>query len=129
MSYQGVEVSQDGQQHVPSAVGPMSRSLSSLTLITRLVIEAALWNSDPQLPPLPWRADVFDTFSKKRLVIGTMLDDGVIRVHPPIERVFKDIVSKLEAAGHEIVEWDTSLNQECIAIMVSSHPIHRGSHI
>ena len=100
-----------------------------MTLITRLVIEAALWNSDPQIPPLPWRADVFDTFSKKRLVIGTMLDDGVIRVHPPIERVFKDIVSKLEAAGHEIVEWDTSLNQECIAIMVSSHPIHRGSHI
>jgi amidase len=129
MSYQGVEVSQDGQQHVPSAVGPMARSLSSLTLITRHVIEAATWNSDPQLPPIPWRGDVFDTFSKKPLVIGIMLDDGAVRVHPPIERVFKDIVSRLQAAGHEVVEWDTSLNRECIAIMVSSHPVHRGSHI
>jgi amidase len=129
MSYQGVEVSQDGQQHVPSAVGPMARSLSSLTLITRHVIEAALWNFDPQLPPIPWRADVFDTFSKKPLVIGAMLDDGVVRVHPPIERVFKEVVSKLQKAGHEIVEWDTSLNQECIAIMVSSRSRYRENHI
>lgn len=48
-----------------------------------------------------------------------MLDDGKVRVHPPIKRVFDDLVSKLEAAGHEIVEWDTALNEECIAIMVS----------
>jgi amidase len=125
MSYQGVEVSQDGQQHVPSAVGPMARSLSSLTLITRLVIEAGLWNSDPQLPPLPWRADIFDTFAQKPLVIGTMLDDGGVKVHPPIERVFKDVVSKLQKAGHEVAEWDTSLNEKCIAIMVSSHSINQ----
>jgi amidase len=129
MSYQGVEVSQDGQQHVPSAVGPMARSLSSLTLITRHVIEGDLWNFDPQLPPIPWRADVFDTFSKKPLVIGAMLEDGVVKVHPPIERVFKEVVSKLQKAGHEIVEWDTSLNQECIAIMVSSRSRYRENHI
>lgn len=129
MSYQGVEVSQDCQQHVPSAVGPMARSLSSLTLITRHVIEASLWKFDPQLPPLPWRADAFDTFSKKPLVIGAMLDDSVVRVHPPIERVFKEVVSKLQKAGHEIFEWDTSLNQECIAIMVSSHSRYRENHI
>jgi hypothetical protein len=28
-------------------------------------------------------------------------------------------VTKLEGAGHEIVQWDTSLNAHCIAIMVS----------
>jgi amidase len=119
MSYQGVEVSLDGQQHVPSAVGPMARSLSSLTLATKLVIEAALWNIDPQLPPLPWRADVFEDYSQRPLVIGIMLDDGKVKVHPPIERVFKKLVSRLQAAGHETIEWDTSLNEGCIAIMVS----------
>ncbi|KAJ1706282.1 hypothetical protein NYO67_11551 [Aspergillus flavus] len=34
----GVEVSLDGQQHVPSAIGPMAKSLSSLTVVTKLVI-------------------------------------------------------------------------------------------
>ena len=104
---------------MPSAVGPMARSLSSLTLITKHVIEAALCNHDPQLPPLPWRSDVFKTFTDRPLVVGTMLYDGKVKVHPPVERVFKDVVSKLQAAGHEVVEWDTGLNEECIAIMVS----------
>ena len=129
MSYQGVEVSLDGQQHVPSAVGPMARSLSSLTLMTRHIVEAALWNADPQLPPIPWRADLFEESSKKSLVIGVMLDDGRVKVHPPAERVFKDTVSKLQMAGHEIVEWDTSLNEECIAVMVSLRYVHEKSEL
>lgn len=119
MSYQGVEVSTDGQQHVPSAVGPMARSLSSLTLVTKLVIEAEQWNSDPQLPPLTWRNEIYENLSSRPLVIGTLIDDGVVKVHPPIERVFKDTLQKLRNAGHEIVEWDSALNASCIAIMVS----------
>ncbi|KAH0290043.1 amidase [Aureobasidium namibiae CBS 147.97] len=117
MSYQGVEVSLEGQQHVPSAVGPMTRSLSSLVLVTKLVIEAEPWLSDSQLPPMPWKNDVFGRFSSKPLVIGIVPDDGVVKVHPPIARVFRETVTKLQGAGHEIVEWDTSLHRACIDIM------------
>lgn len=124
MSYQGVEVSTEGQQHVPSAVGPMARSLSSLTLVTRAVIESGPWITDAQLPPMPWRSELFDDFASRPLVIGTMLDDGVVKVHPPIERVFRESVAKLQAAGHEIVEWDSSLNADCIAIMVGPRYTH-----
>ncbi|KAK5798037.1 hypothetical protein VI817_004328 [Penicillium citrinum] len=117
MSYKGIMVSLDGQQHVPSAVGPMARSLSSLTLVTKLVIETAPWTIDPQLPPIPWRDNVFDDLSTRQLVIGTMLDDGVVKVHPPVERVFREYVARLKAAGHEVVEWDSRLNLACIEIM------------
>jgi amidase len=65
-------------------------------------------------------ASVFHDFSQRLLVIGIMPDDGVVRVHPPIKRVFEDAVAKLKGAGHEIVQWDTSLNAHCIAIMVRS---------
>jgi amidase len=98
----------------------MARSLSSLTLVTKLVIEAAPWTMDPQLPPIPWRENVFQDFSTRLLVVGAMLDDGVVKVHPPIERVFCELVTKLKAAGHEVVEWDSSLNSKCIDIMVSA---------
>jgi amidase len=47
-----------------------------------------------------------------------MPDDGVVKTHPPIQRVFENAVAKLQAAGHELVQWDTSLNAHCIAIMV-----------
>jgi amidase len=118
MSYQGVEVSMDGQQHVPSAVGPMARSLESIITTTRAVISRNLWNMDAQLPPIPWAEDALEEFSEKPLVIGVMWDDGVVRVHPPIARVLEELVARLKNAGHEIVDWDTSLNAECIGIQV-----------
>ncbi|KAJ4137149.1 Acetamidase [Fusarium equiseti] len=117
MTYRGVEVTLDGQQHIPSAVGPMARSLSSLALVTKLAIEAEPWSIDPQLPPLPWRETVFQDFTKRPLVIGALLDDGLVKVHPPIERIFHQLVQKLSSAGHEIVKWDSSLHSECIDIM------------
>lgn len=119
MSYRGVEVSIDGQNHVPSAVGPMARSLGALTAATKLVVGAEPWARDPQLPPIPWREDTYQAFSKRPLVIGTIADDGMVKVHPPIARIFRDMVMKLKAAGHEVVEWDTSLNAGCIKTMVS----------
>lgn len=118
MSSRGVMTSLDGQQHVPSAMGPMTRSLESLTTVTKLVIEAAPWFLDPQLPPIPWRDSVFQEFSTRPLVVGAMLDDGVVGVHPPIKRVFCELVTRLKDAGHEVVEWDSSLNSKCIEIMV-----------
>jgi amidase len=122
MSYRGVEVSLEGQQHVPSAVGPITRSLSSMILVTKLVIEAEPWLLDPQLPPIPWKSDVFEDSSTRSLVIGVIPDDGVVKVHPPIARVFRETVAKLQGAGHEVVEWDTSLHSKCIAIMVRRLP-------
>ena len=123
MSYRGVEVSIEGQQHVPSAVGPMTRSLNSMIAVTKLVIEAEHWKLDSQLPPMPWRNDVFETLSSRPLVIGIMPDDDVVKPLPPVARVFRETVAKLQAAGHEIVEWDVSLNRRCIAVQVSHFQI------
>ena len=59
---------------------------------------------DSQLPSMPWRKDVFETFSSRPLIVGIMPDDGVVKPLPPIARVFREIVAKLQTAGHEIVE-------------------------
>jgi Asp-tRNA(Asn)/Glu-tRNA(Gln) amidotransferase A subunit family amidase len=117
-SYEGVAVSQDGQQQVPSSIGPMARTLNTLRLVSKTVIGAECWKLDPQLVPMPWKEDVFQRYSQKKLVFGLMLDDGIVRPHPPIERIFKGLCQKLEAAGHELVPWDTSLISECVDLMV-----------
>jgi len=97
----------------------MARSLESIIITTKAIISQNLWNLDAQLPPIPWAQQVLEDFSKKPLVIGVMLDDGIVRVHPPIARVFEELVARLRRAGHEIVDWDTSLNAEYIAMQVS----------
>ncbi|KIW96782.1 uncharacterized protein Z519_02173 [Cladophialophora bantiana CBS 173.52] len=117
LPYQGVPVSTEGQEHVPSAVGPMTRSLSSLTTVMQHVIEQKPWVADPKVAPIPWRREIYDEIQSRPLTIGVLADDGVVKVHPPIERVLNQMIARLKRSGHEIVPWDNSGHRECIEIM------------
>lgn len=108
----------EGQDYVPSVIGPMTRSFNSLSYITKAVIEAEPWRLDPKCLPIPWRESVYQEARERALVIGIMADDGVVKVHPPIERVLKEMAEKLRAAGHEIVNWTAEGHAEYISIMV-----------
>lgn len=120
LPYHGVPVTTEGQEHVPSSVGPMARSLSSLTLVMKELIQMNPWERDARCAPIPWRGDVFEKFRSKPLTIGLLTDDGVVRPHPPISRTLLSLVEKLRIAGHDIVEWNAELHAECIQVMVSS---------
>ncbi|KAK5209518.1 hypothetical protein LTR99_007721 [Exophiala xenobiotica] len=117
LPYMGVPVSTEGQEHVPSAIGPMTRSLSSLVTVMQNVIDAQPWVLDPKVTPIPWRQDMYEQVQTRPLTIGVLVDDGVVKVHPPIERVLKELEAKLKAAGHEIVQWNCAGHKECIEIM------------
>jgi amidase len=54
------------------------------------------------------------------LVVGLLLD-GVVKVHPPIERALREMEAKLIEAGHEVALWDPSGHDNLIEVMVSSH--------
>ena len=112
-------MSTDGQEHVPSVIGPLSRSIDSLIAVTKAVVDAAPWDQDPKCSPIPWRSDVYDEVQSRPLVVAVMRDDGVVRPHPPVLRVLDDVVAQLQNSGHEIVVWEPgTLHQECIDIMV-----------
>ncbi|KAK5116825.1 hypothetical protein LTR85_009085 [Meristemomyces frigidus] len=115
--YLGVPVSTEGQEHVPSVVGPMARSLSSLRFVTKTVIDAAPWKLDPQVHPLPWREEAYQDIQSRPLVIGLLIDDGIVKVHPHVERIVREVAAKLQKAGHEVIEWDSSGHSDCIQIM------------
>jgi len=120
LPYQGVSVSTDGQEHVPSVIGPMTRNMDSLTAVTKAVIDARPWEQDPKCCPLPWRSEAFEDACTRPLVVAIMRDDGVVRCHPPIARVLNEVAVKLQKAGHEVISWAPgTLHQECIDIMVS----------
>ncbi|KAI1775774.1 amidase, partial [Hypoxylon cercidicola] len=117
LPYQGVPVSTEGQEHVPSSVGPLARSLPSLTLIMKELIQLEPWKLDARCAPVPWRNEIFEGFKSEQLTIGVLADDGVVRPHPPLSRVLLSLVEKLREAGHDIVEWNADLHPECIQVM------------
>jgi amidase len=118
LPYIGVPVTTEGQEHVHSVVGPMARTLKTLTTVTKMVVEAQPWRLDPRCLPIPWRDEHYREVQSRPLVIGLLLDDGVVKVHPPIDRALREMEAKLIAAGHEVVHWEPSGHQTLIEIMV-----------
>ncbi|KAE8832858.1 hypothetical protein PTNB73_09740 [Pyrenophora teres f. teres] len=130
LPYQGVSVSTDGQEHVPSVIGPMARDMGSLVAVTKAVIDASPWDQDPKCCPVPWRSEVYEDALSRPLIVAVMRDDGVVKCHPPISRVIDEVASKLEKAGHEVVSWSPgSLHQDCIDIMDQYYTADGGEDI
>ncbi|EOD52200.1 putative acetamidase protein [Neofusicoccum parvum UCRNP2] len=73
------------------------------------------WNVDPRLFPVPWRKELAE-LPKKPLKLAFIFDDGVVKPQPPVARAIREVAEKLKAAGHEVVEWDTSLHEEGIKL-------------
>jgi amidase len=96
----------------------MARSLSTLVTVMQHIINSRPWILDSNVVPIEWRHNVFEEIQSRPLTIGILIDDGIVKVHPPIERALRDLEAQLKAAGHEIVPWDCEGHKECIEIMV-----------
>ncbi|KAL4737263.1 amidase signature domain-containing protein [Aspergillus similis] len=129
LPYRGVPVSTEGQEHVPSSVGPMARDINSICYITRLLTSSRPWDLDPRCANLPWNESVFQDVQSRPLVIGLILDDGVVKIHPPIERAMRELAAKLEANGHELVTWNTSGHLRCISLMDRYYTVDGGEDV
>lgn len=103
---------------MPSVVGPMARSLASIETVTKLVIDARPWDHDPTCHPLPWREDMYREIQDRPMIIGLMVDDGVVKVHPPIERVLLEVAEALRQAGHTVVPWTSDGHKDAVDVMV-----------
>ncbi|KAI5861559.1 amidase [Durotheca rogersii] len=129
LPYYGVPVSTEGQEHVPSSIGPIARTLPSLVLVMKELIKIRPWERDARCAPIPWREDTFREGGSTPLTIGLLLDDGVVRPHPPIRRVLLSLVEKLQDAGHDIIEWNADLHPECIQVMDEFYSADGGEDI
>ncbi|KAJ5565949.1 Amidase [Penicillium sp. DV-2018c] len=96
-----------GQDIVRSVAGPMACSLATVERYMEALPEARAWEIDPQVVPMPWRTQLA-TPGARRLKIGVLVDDGVVRVQPPAARAVKEVISALKEAGHEVFDWDAS---------------------
>ncbi|GME61105.1 Acetamidase [Neofusicoccum parvum] len=106
---------QDQEYIVPPVAGPLTHSLSTLELYLDSFLSTDPWNVDPRLFPVPWRKELTE-LPKKPLKLAFIFDDGVVKPQPPVARAIREAAEKLKAAGHEVVEWDTSLHEEGIKL-------------
>lgn len=105
--YRNVPVTCDGQTHVPSVIGPMTRDFSSLLLISKSILKEEPWNYDPICIPMPWNQEAFDEAkTRRKLRIGVLYDNKIVRPLPPVARALNEAVEKLKASGHDVIPFE-----------------------
>ncbi|KAI1373284.1 amidase [Hypoxylon crocopeplum] len=105
MPLTGWSVAMMGAESIIGALGPMSTSLEGLRLFAKTVVDRKPWLKEPSLIPLDWK-DSAAFFPDRKLRVGVIYNDGVVRPHPPILRAMTELVGKLkESPDIELVDW------------------------
>lgn len=97
-----------GAEHIVPVIGPLSTSLEGIKLFMKTVIAAKPWLVESSLLPFPWndKSSHLDRRSGRKLKVGVLWNDGVVKPHPPVIRALKEVVEKLRRVdGVEIVDW------------------------
>ncbi|KAJ6009958.1 hypothetical protein N7522_004974 [Penicillium canescens] len=95
---------------IPPVAGPMATSLATTEYFMESLLKSDPWNVDPGAIPIPWRKELAAPPTNRKLRLGVVFDDGVVKPQPPVARAMRETVDALRAAGHEVIEWDTTLH-------------------
>lgn len=85
---------------VPPVAGPMARSITTIEYFMQSLLDSNPWDIDPGCIPIPWRKELA-AMPDRKLKLGVIFDDGVVKPQPPITRALREVTRKLAAAGHE----------------------------
>lgn len=100
----------EGQDSIPSVLGPISISLSGVKAFTKAVIDLKPWTKDPLAVRKAWDEDAYQLVEHNRgreLVFAILWDNGHVVPTPPIIRGLEEAKAALIAAGHRGIAYST----------------------
>ncbi|KAI5965989.1 hypothetical protein KGF57_000697 [Candida theae] len=102
-----------GSESILSVTGPLSRSLSTVDLVMKTVIDAKPWLVDPTLVPLEWKKPV-----QKKYRVGILWSDNIVNPSPPIKRALTMVSEKLSGLENfEVVSFEPYKPEEVAKIL------------
>ena len=102
--YAGCVNSLEGQDSVPSVLGPLANSLGAVKSFMKSVVSQRPWLKDPLAVRKPWNEEEYGLVEHghgKNLCFGILWDDELIVPHPPVRRGLEETKQALIAAGHK----------------------------
>ncbi len=106
--YEGSANSLEGQDSLPSVLGPLSTDLCGIKLFMQAVIGQKPWLKDPLSPRKQWNEDgyrLIEHGSGKKLTFGILWNDGLVVPQPPVIRALEMTKEAVIAAGHDGKTW------------------------
>ncbi|KAG5641538.1 hypothetical protein DXG03_004797 [Asterophora parasitica] len=83
--------------------------MSGVKIFTKAVIDAKPWTRDPLVVRKPWSEREYaleEHGGGQNLCFAIMWDNGVVKPHPPLRRAMEMTKEALEAAGHNVIDWE-----------------------
>lgn len=107
---EGTVTPMEGQDSIPSVLGPLSTDISGIKLFMRAVIDKSPWLKDPLSMQMHWDEGGYRLVEHgggQKLTFGILWNDGLAVPHPPIIRALEMTRDALIAAGHDGRYWVT----------------------
>ncbi|KAG6906122.1 hypothetical protein DXG01_015796 [Tephrocybe rancida] len=120
--YAGSANSLEGQDTLPSVLGPLSNSIDGLKTFIQGVLSQKSWLRDPNVIRKGWSEDEYRLVEHgggKQLCFGIIWDDGSTVPHPPIIRGLETAKKALLAAGHKVIDWKPLEHQALVDVAFS----------
>ncbi|KAK1081351.1 hypothetical protein LTR33_004764, partial [Friedmanniomyces endolithicus] len=92
-----------GSEHIVPVIGPLSTSLDGVKVFMKTLIDQQPWLYEPSLITMPWKDTSTTSLlrkgsdGKRKLRVGILADDGVVKPHPPTLRGMNTLISKLRS--------------------------------
>ena len=107
LPYGGVRSTMPGNEGVGSSLGPMATSFRDIELFMSSLLnqQTRPWEWDQGTLPTPWRkvdgllSGSGSSWQTKPIVVGVMLEDGVVRPTTPVRRALTQWVEQLQTAA------------------------------
>lgn len=131
----------------------MATSLATTEYFMKSLLASKPWDIDPTAIPITWREDLATPPKDRKLRIGVVFDDGVVKPQPPVTRAMRETAQALRAAGHdgmnathhtflhlslvsittltlqtEVIEWDSSLHVPATTLWTKAVLADGGRH-
>lgn len=91
-----------GQEAILSVAGPMARSMATVELFMRTVLDACAADFDASAMPFPFNGQAYDIVKQeKKLAFGLARTDGLVHAHPGLQRALTITAEALRKEGHE----------------------------
>ena len=102
--YAGCVNSMEGQDSVPSVLGPISNSMEGIKIFMKAVASQEPWLRDPLAVRKRWNEDEYNLIDHgkgEQLCFAILWHDEFVVPHPPILRGLEMTKEALIAAGHK----------------------------
>ncbi|KNZ75054.1 Acetamidase [Termitomyces sp. J132] len=107
--YAGAVNSLQGQDSIPSVLGPFSDSIHGIKVFFQGVLSQKPWLRDPLVIRKDWSEEQYNLIEHgrgKELCFAIMWNDGLFVPHPPIIRGLGMAKNALIKAGHKVIDWE-----------------------